>query len=1012
MHSMEPVIIPIHTNVPGRARFRLKPSARTPALRQWVDSEARSIRGVHRVKVSSVTGSVLVFFDPCLDWRFIAERIARVPAASVGDGTQQLQAAARTRPKAAEGQPAGATTQSVLVHPWHQLEAAHILKVLDTSAAHGLDPVYAEQWVLEHGSNVIHAARIRGRTEILKDQFMVLPMGLLLAESLIAIAGGAAIEAGLLLSTMMLNMTLGFLIDRRAERAIAALKHRAQPAAQVLRGGTWAEVPGETLAAGDIIKLKPGIYVGADCRILEASHLKIDESLLTGESNPVDKQVHAIQRRAIPLFAQSNMAFMGTLVVGGEGLAVVVATGSQTEYGKLSALFNETIPPQTPVIGKIDSLSAKLLKTALALSAGVFLVGLLYGRTLLQAIARSLSIAAAGIPAGLPSAATVNMALGVSRLKRKNISIRRLYSLESLSAVQIICFDKTGTLTRSRISVQQIFCSGNEIHVHQRAFWAFRTPFSLSENPDCRRLLQACVLCSESRIEVDPGRGQGHISGSPTEVALLHLALMAGHDPEVSYQGYPLKKVWHRSDIRRYMITAHAAPDGRTMVFVKGDPLEVLGLCAWQLNGGRREKLSIQTARAIENQNQRMAGQALRVLGFAFGQVDTPAVEPASLNDLTWIGLVGMAEPIREGVVSLIDQLHRAGIQTVMITGDQSTTAMAVASQIGLGDTTTIRLFDSSRFDALPPELASALIRDIQVFSRVNPAQKLQIIQAYQRRGMVVAMTGDGINDGPALRAADVGIAMGLSGTPAAREVADMVLERDNIASVKTAIMEGRQAYRNLKRSLRYFIATRFSDMLLATCASTIPSGAALLAFRPVQINLLTDLAPGLGLLMEPASPTIQREPPRDPAEPLFSNRDMLNLVSESAVLSGGGLAAFGYGLMRYGPGSRAATLAYESLTASKVLHALTCRPLPSDPRKTGSGMTNPLLTMAMAAALIAQAATILIPGLRRLLHIAPLSPADLAIVGLTALTTHSINHKIRERRKIEPKEPSITPAP
>jgi Ca2+-transporting ATPase len=445
------------------------------------------------------------------------------------------------------------------------------------------------------------------------------------------------------------------------------------------------------------------------------------------------------------------------------------------------------------------------------------------------------------------------------------------------------------------------------------------------------------------------------------------------------------------------------------MVFVKGDPSEVLDMCTWELRGGQRIKLSEVAKSAIEIQNQQMAGEALRVLGFACSTLIEPPADQSPLHDLTWIGLVGMAEPIREGVVSLIDQLHEAGIQAVMITGDQSTTAEAVARQIRLCDNSEIRIFDSSRFDVLTPDLTSALIRDVQVFARVNPAQKLQIIQTYQQRGMVVAMTGDGINDGPALRAADVGIAMGLSGTDAAREVADMVLERDNITSVSTAILEGRAAYRNLKRALRYFITTHFSDMLLTAAASTIAPGAALLEFRPVQVNLLTDLTPGLALLMEPVSPNIGREPPRDREESLFSSRDMRALFSESALLTGGALAAFGYGLIRYGPGSRAATLAYESLSTAKVLHALTCRPWTADSPKSAGGYANPLLNTALAAALVAQAGTILIPGLRRLLNIAPLNLADLVVVGLTSLATRSINRKIREKRQIELKDSRIS---
>jgi Ca2+-transporting ATPase len=996
---MDPLIIPVHTKVSGRARFKIKPLVRSPRLRQWVDTEVQRMPGVRRVKISSVTGSLLVFFDLEQDWRAIAARIARVIEKAPCADPKTVQHAVGPRVQGAENLPTSLVDKSVVSLKWHQLEADQVLARFGTSTEQGLAPEAADHRIQIHGFNVVHAARLRKRTETFKDQFMFLPIGLLLAESVVALFGGAVIEAALLSIILAVNVTVGYLIDRRAEQTIAAFKRRPQPPSLVLRGGSWINLPGDELVVGDILKLVPGTYVGADGRILDASHLKIDESILTGESNPVEKQADTIHHRATPVFDQRNMAFLGTLVVGGEGLAVVVATGPMTEYGKLNALFDETIPPQTPVIGKIHALSRALLKVALGMSLGVSLIGLLQGRSLLQAIGRAFSIAAAGIPAGLPSAATVNMALGFKRLQRENVSIRRLYSLESLSAVQMICFDKTGTLTRSRISVQQIYCSRRDIRVYQRAFWISQKPVDLLGDPDFRRLLQACVLCAESKTQVNTKTGQRQISGSPTEVALLHLAIMTGFDLEGSYRRYSLQKVRHRGDFQRYMMTVHAAPGGRTTIFVKGDPSEVLQMCTWELRGGRRQKLSEAAESRIEIQNQRMAGEALRVLGFAYSNLVSPPDDSVPLRDLTWIGLVGMAEPIRQGVVSLIDQMHQGGIQTVMITGDQSTTAESVARQIGLCGNSAIRIFDSSRFDALTPELASALIRDVQVFARVNPAQKLQIIQAYQNRGMVVAMTGDGINDGPALRAADVGIAMGLSGTHAAREVADMVLERDNITSVNTAILEGRAAYRNLKRALRYFVATHFSDMLLTTAGSTITPSAAMLAFRPVQLDLFTNLTPGLALLMEPASPNIGREPPRDREEPLFSSRDMLALFSESAVLTGGALAAFTYGVMRYGPGSRAATLAYESLSASKVLHALTCRPLAPDSSNTDRKPANPQLTAALFAALVTQAGTMLIPGLRRLLNIAPLNPVDLIMVGLTALTTHSINRTVREER-------------
>jgi Ca2+-transporting ATPase len=454
------------------------------------------------------------------------------------------------------------------------------------------------------------------------------------------------------------------------------------------------------------------------------------------------------------------------------------------------------------------------------------------------------------------------------------------------------------------------------------------------------------------------------------------------------------------------MSTLHPYRNGKHLLAVKGSPDQVLAMCESELVKGECIKLTDAARAAILDQNERMAGEALRVLGFAYRISEMRPDDPAQEDALMWIGLVGMAEPIREGVASLMARLHRAGIRTVMITGDQSATAESVARQIGLAESSEIKMVDSSRLDALTPELAAALIRDVQVFARVNPAQKLQIIEAYQRQGKVVAMTGDGINDGPALRAADVGIAMGLGGTDAAREVADMVLERDNITDVDTAVVEGRAAYRNLKRALRYFIAIHFSDVLMTAGGAALAPGLALSAKRPLQVSPLTDLAPGLALLTEPTKPGIDLERPRERGEKLFSRHDLQDLLMESVVLTGGGLTALVYGLLRYGPGSRTATLAYESLSAAKVFHALTCRPLSADPAASAKRPANPLLQTALTILLGMQFAVHLLPGLRRLLKIAPLTPLDLTAVGLSAWSTRLFNRKIRAvRRQAAPSE-------
>jgi Ca2+-transporting ATPase len=952
-----------------------------------LEDDLRRRPGILQAKASPTTTSVLVFFDTTLDWQGVAAMLRQTVAPP---------------PRAkAKASPLGIGVDENQTAVWHQLTATQVLQRMDSAPEQGLDPETAAQRSRIHGANVIHETPLRGRGEVLKEQFLLLPTALLCAEVVAILLGGAAIEAALLAFTMAANALVGYAIDRRTEQAIAVSKRRPLPPARVLRGGSWGVVPGEAMAVGDIVELAPGSYVNADCRILQAAHLKIDESLLTGESTPVEKTAGAIaDNKATHIFERRNMAFMGTLVVGGEGRGVVVAIGNQTVYGKLNALYRETLPPQTPLMAKINALSKSLLKTALVMSGGVLALGLLRGRSLMRAMAPALAIAAVGMPAGLPSAANVNLALGFRRLQRKRVAVRRVYSLESLSAVQVIGFDKTGTLTRSRINVQQIHTAGKTIRLEERAFWRERERLMPLQDRDLQRLLLVCALCTEARIHDEGISGSRRISGSPTEVALLHLALLAGLDLQKLARRYKLQKVRHRGDLDRIMITIHTAPGGRFMVSAKGDPTEVLEKCTWQLRGGRRIKLTEAARSHIESQNQRMAGSALRVLGLAYTTSKPLPDDPAQDKTMTWIGLLGMAEPIREGVASLMTRLHRAGIQTVMITGDQSSTAEGVARQIGISEGSELKIVDSSRFDALTPELASALIRDVQVFARINPAQKLQIIQAYQHQGKVVAMTGDGINDGPALRAADVGIAMGLSGTDAAREVADMVLERDNITSVFTAIVEGRAAYRNLKRALRYFIAIHFSEVLLTAGAAAMAPVAALAALRPVQISPLTHLAPGLALLGEPAKADIGLERPRDRSEPLFSRRDLQDLFIESAALTGGGLTALVYGLARYGPGARTATLAYESLSAAKVLHSLTCRPWSSDGASSDKRPPNPVLKTALVLVLAAQVGVHLLPGLRRLLKIAPLTAVDLAVAGLAAWSTRLLNRKIRDLRQ------------
>jgi Ca2+-transporting ATPase len=441
------------------------------------------------------------------------------------------------------------------------------------------------------------------------------------------------------------------------------------------------------------------------------------------------------------------------------------------------------------------------------------------------------------------------------------------------------------------------------------------------------------------------------------------------------------------------MVTVHREPDGRAFIAVKGDPMEVAAACRWQLRDGRRLPMNAAALSEIEIENEHMAALALRVLGFAY-KIAAPDETFETEQDLIWLGMIGMAEPIRTGVGNLIKDLHRAGIRTVMITGDQSLTAHAVARKIRLAGSKEPKIMDSAQFEALKPELLKAVVRDVQVYSRVNPSQKLQIVMALQKRGYTVAMTGDGINDGPALRAADIGIAMGLGGTDVAREVSDIILDNDDIRAIGRAVRGGRSAYANLKSSFHYCLASNLSEIILLTAATAGTVSSPLISAQPLGINVFSEILPALSLLMEPAPRKLTDLPASDPEAPMFNFTDAGQITREALVLAGAAMTTYGCGMLRYGPGIRSAAMAHESLTAARLMHAYNCR------RNGKHSVSNPYLMMATAASFGLQLSPYLIPGLGRLLKIAPMTPIDLAIAGVNAGLSMVVNNLLKNRRQ------------
>ena len=617
----------------------------------------------------------------------------------------------------------------------------------------------------------------------------------------------------------------------------------------------------------------------------------------------------------------------------------------------------------------------------------------------------SISLAVAAVPEGLPTVATTTLALGIRDMRRHNVLIRHLEAVETLGSVQSICLDKTGTITMNRMSVVTIYTGMRRIKVSDDKFLSdgeFLNPFA---NDELLRLIHVSVICSES--EVSRQNGEYIVSGSATENALIYMAISAGVDIMEIRERHPLIKINHRSENRNFMSTLHTLnPHGR-FVALKGSPTEVLSLCRWYIKDGERTPLTDERRLEIEIENERMAGDALRVLGTAYAVIeqgqgswvmgqnlDSP--DPCNLTldpqGLIWLGLVGMADPIRNGVKGLIGDFHHAGIDTVMITGDQSPTAYAIGKELNLSRNGQIEILDSTHLIDINPDVMKALCERVHVFARVSPAHKLKIVQSLQNAGRVVAMTGDGINDGPALKAADIGIAMGHTGTDVAREVADVVLEDDNLETMVIAISQGRTIYNNIRKSVHFLLATNLSEIMVMFTAIAGGIGQPLSAMQLLWINLMSDIAPGLALALEPPEPDVLSRPPRNPDEPIVRKSDFKRIAFESAALSAGALGAYGYGIMRYGMGAKAGTMAFMSLTTGQLLHAVSCRSEKHSIFDKEKLPPNKYLNIALTGSLCLQAIAFAVPGLRGLLGITPINILDGIVIGGSAVLPLLIN--------------------
>ena len=808
---------------------------------------------------------------------------------------------------------------------WHAIDAQVVLARLESVAESGLSPDEAARRLEKFGPNELREAPPITFWMMLWGQLNNFVVILLIVAAIISALLGDQIEAIAIMAIVVLNSALGVVQERRAEQALAALRKLAAPEAHVIRGGMRQSIPSGQLVPGDIVLLEAGNYVPADVRLLEAVNLKVDEAALTGESVSVQKNAAASLEADIPLGDRKNTAFLGTLVSYGRGKGIVVSTGMFTQIGLIAEMLQSVEQEPTPLQRRLDQLGKTLGWAALAICAMVFLVGWLRGYNPLDMFMISVGLAIAAVPEGLPAVVTISLALGMREMIKRHALIRRLSSVETLGSATVICSDKTGTLTQNEMTVTRLWVDGHFTNVTGTGylpvgdFQANGSNVSIGEQPGIQMALLLAALNNDAELETgDPqedGRPTYRMVGDPTEGAMIVAAAKAGLWAAALNQAFPRIQEIPFDSERKRMLTVHAIPErhdlemlfsqqatpAKFLVIVKGAPDLVLDKCAYCHSDANYQKPLDESQRMrIMGANDAMTQDALRVLGLAYRllpelpeEIDARILE----NDLVFVGLIGMIDPPRQEVPPALEKARRAGISTIMITGDYPNTARAIAESIGL--------LEPGHQVLTGPTLAqlddSALQREVEytdVFARVSPEHKLRIVEALRAREEVVAMTGDGVNDAPAIKRSDIGVAMGITGTDVAKESADMVLTDDNYASIVSAVEQGRIIYANIRKFVFFLLSSNVAEIMIIFLATLAGLPTPLTVIQLLWLNLLTDGAPALALATERGDPDTMEQQPRPPHEPIINRSMRLGIVIQTITQTGATLTAFALGLL------------------------------------------------------------------------------------------------------------------
>lgn len=834
---------------------------------------------------------------------------------------------------------------------WHTMPANQVLSQWETEAENGLTKSEVAKRLAQYGPNELVEAKRPGFWQQLLNQFNNFVIYILLFAAVVSFALGDEIEAVAIMAIVILNATLGVVQEGRAEQALSALKKLAAPNAKVMRDGHTESIPSRELVPGDVVLLEAGDYIPADLRLVTTVNLSIEEASLTGESVPVSKQAEQLASEDAVIGDRHNMAYMGTIATYGRGKGVVIGTGMKTEIGKIADALQSTEEEETPLQRRLDELGKMLSISALIICGLVFIVGTIQDLrkdmelvdSLQESFIIAISLAIAAVPEGLPAVVTINLAIGMREMIKRNALIRRLPAVETLGSATAICSDKTGTLTQNQMTAAKLYVAGYHLDVTGEGY-AVHGDFRLEkdvQDPNDRvetmRLLLGGLLASDARLEQDTHSPTGYrMIGDPTEGALVVAAAKAGIWRADAENTNPrVAEIPFDAD-RKRMSTIHKMPDGEYLAFIKGAPDIMIARCSTIFENGQPAAITPERRQNILNVNAQLAAEAFRVLAVAqkrLGPRMPDEITPETIeNEMELVGLIALLDPARPEVGAAIAKARSAGIRTVMVTGDYADTARAIAKEIGLlrpgGE-----VISGAELEKMSDAELDRKVDTADAFARVSPSHKVRIVEAFRRRNHIVAMTGDGVNDAPALKRASIGVAMGITGTDVSKESADMILTDDNYASIVSAVEQGRVIYANIRKFVYFLLSCNLAEICVIFLATLAGWPTPLTAIQLLWLNLITDGAPALALGVEKGDPDIMARPPRSPDEPIVNKDMVIGMIVQTIVMTAVTLLAFAIGrgdielsFVKETSEALGRTMAFVTLSAAQLARAYSTR--------------------------------------------------------------------------------------